>query len=378
MFRFFHTSDLHLGKRFGNFEGDLPSRLREARHQVLAKLVALAEKNEVDTILLAGDVFDSETPSPDVRRQALTEMAAQPQIKWVLLPGNHDSLAAAPLWENLHKEAAENIILATTPQPMELKPHVTLLPAPCPSRRSGHDLTAWMDGCATAAGTLRIGLAHGSIRNFGRNFGENSHDEGIIAPDRARRAQLDYLALGDWHGRLEIDPRTHYSGTPEPDRFKHASPASVQFVTIADAGALPEIKALPTSSFDWRIGEMALLETDDPLAALKHLLPAPQLRRQTLLRLKISGYSHLHEQSRLMSQIESLKPDFAFLEVENKELALLYEATDLDMIDKAGALRAAADELLSELDNPALDQQARDIAAAALTRLYHYAQTVSP
>ncbi len=35
MFRFIHSSDLHLGKRFGNFAGDLPGRLREARHDVI-------------------------------------------------------------------------------------------------------------------------------------------------------------------------------------------------------------------------------------------------------------------------------------------------------------------------------------------------------
>ena len=44
MFRFIHSSDLHLGKRFGNFSGDLPSRLREARHAVIARLAQHARE----------------------------------------------------------------------------------------------------------------------------------------------------------------------------------------------------------------------------------------------------------------------------------------------------------------------------------------------
>lgn len=74
MFRFIHSSDLHLGKRFGNFSGDLPSRLREARHAVIARLAQHAREQGATTILLAGDTFDTETPASDVRRQALAEM----------------------------------------------------------------------------------------------------------------------------------------------------------------------------------------------------------------------------------------------------------------------------------------------------------------
>lgn len=77
MFRFIHSSDLHLGKRFGNFEGDLPSRLREARHAVITRLAAYAREQNAAIVLLAGDTFDTETPAPHVRRQAFAEMARE-------------------------------------------------------------------------------------------------------------------------------------------------------------------------------------------------------------------------------------------------------------------------------------------------------------
>ncbi len=75
-------------QRFGNFAGDLPGRLREGRHAVIARLADHARQNGAGTILLAGDTFDTETPAPDVRRQALAEMAHDASLRWVILPGN--------------------------------------------------------------------------------------------------------------------------------------------------------------------------------------------------------------------------------------------------------------------------------------------------
>ncbi|MGO7733793.1 DNA repair exonuclease, partial [Rhizobium johnstonii] len=77
--------------------------------------------------------------------------------------------------------------------------------------------TEWMTGAATPDGSIRMGLAHGPIQEFA----EDATATNVIAPNRAALAGLDYMALGDWHGSVATDPRTHYSGAPEPERFKH-------------------------------------------------------------------------------------------------------------------------------------------------------------
>lgn len=374
MFRFLHSSDLHLGKRFGNFAGDLPGRLREARHGVIARLAQHAREQGAGTILLAGDSFDTETPAPDVRRQALAEMRHHAPLRWVLLPGNHDSLQAAPLWAALKAEAPDNVILATEPRPLELAPGVVLLPAPCTTRRPGRDLTEWMDAHPTPEGTLRLGLAHGAIRSFS----EDAVAGEVIAPDRARRAGLAYLALGDWHGAVEVDPRTRYSGTPEPDRFKHEAPGTALAVGLASAEALPEVRALPTASFAWRELDLHLLEGDDPIAALAALLPEERARRQTLARLVATGRTGLERQAALQRAVASAAPDFAFLDLDAAGLATACAPDDLDRIDRGGALRAAADALLAESGDLARSAEDREIARAALGRLYSLAQASAP
>src|SRR3546814_14483799 len=100
-------------------------------------------------------------------------------------------------------------------QPIERAEGYWLLPAPLQYKRTQDDPTTWFDHAETPDGAKRIGLAHGPILDFG----SSAPAANLIAPDRARRAGLAYLALGDWHGRREIDALTHYSGTPEPDDF---------------------------------------------------------------------------------------------------------------------------------------------------------------
>jgi len=372
MFSFIHSSDLHLGKRFGNFSGDLPSRLREARHAAINRLAQHARENGVATILLAGDLFDTETPAPDVRRQAIAEMAHHAPIRWVILPGNHDSLQATHLWTTLRAEVPDNVILAVEPRPIDLGPNAVLLPAPCTTRRPGRDLTEWMDQEATPDGALRIGLAHGAIQSFSEDAGASD----VIAPDRALRAGLDYLALGDWHGPLTVDPRTRYSGTPEPDRFKHDRPGEASLVRIAGASTLPDVTSLTTASFTWRTLTLHLLDHDDPGPVLEALLPEARQRRQTLARLVATGRSRLPAHASLVGAIESATPDFAFLELDDTDLMTEFDVEDLDRIDHAGALREAANTLLAEAGDESRTATEREIARAALGRLYSYSETV--
>ncbi|MBG19194.1 MAG: DNA repair exonuclease [Rhizobiales bacterium] len=372
-FRFLHSSDLHLGKRFGQFSGDLPAKLREARHAAIGKLAEHARAHGAATILLAGDTFDTETPAPDVRRQALAEMNHHAEIRWVILPGNHDSLQAAQLWATLRTEAPENVTLAVEAAPIELASGVTLLPAPCTFRRPGKDLSEWFDSAPTPEGAIRLGLAHGGILNFSEEDGGLD----VIAPDRASRAGLAYLALGDWHGGMEIDARTRYSGTPEPDRFKHDREGEALLVSVDGPSTMPEVSALRTGTFSWRTLALDLLDGDDAIARLDSLLPEPRERRQSLVNIVASGRARLEGRSALAARIGEVRPDFAWLDLDDDALETECDAGDLDAIDRAGALREAADALLAESEDEQRSQADRDIARAALARLYAQAQVIA-
>jgi DNA repair exonuclease SbcCD nuclease subunit len=372
MFRFLHSSDLHIGKRFGNFSEDLRGRLREARHGVIARLAEQARRHGAGTVLLAGDTFDTETPTPQMLHQAMEEMGQSRDLTWVVLPGNHDSLLADELWQRARAIAAPNVVLALEAKPIDLAENVVLLPAPCTARRPGRDLSEWMTGAATPEGAIRIGLAHGPVRDFSE---EGAKGE-VIAPTRARLAGLDYLALGDWHGPMSLDPRTYYSGSPEPDRFKHDKPGEALLVGIAGPGAVPETVAVPTGIFAWQTKPLELLGDEDGVASFEAALPEAGARRQTLLRLALSGHVRIAARTALEARAAAVAPQFAFFELEDNELLTDCEAADLERIDHAGALRMAADALLAESQDAARSVGERDIAQAALMRLFAYCEAI--
>jgi DNA repair exonuclease SbcCD nuclease subunit len=374
MFRFLHSSDLHIGKRFGNLPEDLRGRLREARHGVIGRLAEQARANGATTILLAGDTFDTETPTPAMLKQALAEMGHHAPLHWIMLPGNHDSLLADQLWEAARSVVPDNVTLALRAEPLALAPGVVVLPAPCTARRPGRDLTEWMTGAATADGAIRLGLAHGAIQDFS----EDAAASDVIAPDRASRAGLDYLALGDWHGQVTVNERTRYSGTPEPDRFKHDKPGQALLVSIVGPGSLPEIAPVDTAAFAWRTVPLHLLGDEDSGTALTALLPPAPLRRQTLLRIAASGRTRLGGRTALAAASEAASHDFAHFELDETELATDCESDDLDLIDRAGALREAAQALLAESDDASRSTADRDIARAALVRLFTYSEAIEP
>src|SRR5215207_6484969 len=97
--RLLHTSDWHVGKA-------IRGRSRAQEHQaVLAEVAGIADREAVDLVIVAGDVFDTSTPTAESERivyRALLDLAAggRPVI---VVAGNHDSAprlqAVAPLSE---------------------------------------------------------------------------------------------------------------------------------------------------------------------------------------------------------------------------------------------------------------------------------------
>ncbi|MAQ82649.1 MAG: exonuclease SbcD [Maritimibacter sp.] len=373
--RFIHSSDLHLGRRFANIP-ELPDtntrgRLMEARHGAIGRLAAAARDSGASHILLAGDTFDTATPSTQVIRRALAAMGDDPDLQWWLLPGNHDNLRdAEPLWQEIARAAPANVHALTQAAPVQLAPDVTLLPAPVTFRNPGTDLSAALVDMPSPEGSVRLGLAHGGVTDF--------TDSGAhIPPDRDRSAGLGYLALGDWHGRMAVGDRTHYSGTPEQDRFKHGRRGVCLSVSlpVSQSGtpelAEAEIAEVETGAFLWSEAELPLHSGQDAAAALADLLPDSG-RSDMLLRVRASGWAGLPEQAALKSAAADAAPDFAVFELVTTALGTTYETADLDEIDRGGALRLAADRLRADAESDTLSQDDRDIAAAALSRLYAY------
>lgn len=366
--RFIHTADIHLAKPFGRFDEDTRAALRAARLNALRKTGEEARIRDAEFILIAGDTFDAEAPPSKVVRRALDVMGEFSDLLWVLMPGNHDSLAAVDLWERIEREKPDNVVLALTPEIIEIKDHVAVLPAPPTVRNPGVDLTEWLTGAETGQ-RFRIGLAHGGILDFGSEEGTAA----VIPPDRAERSKLDYLALGDWHGQMSITPRTWYSGSPEADGFKGHPSAGALLVEIAGPGDLPVVTPVPIGQYAWQILKLDFFAGTDPVEQVANVLTTSG-RDKTLVRIEASGRLGLLEHSKLRNECDRIADDFHFFEVSLGELGIEQVVDDLDLIAEGGALRAAADSLFAATDLQGRTQEDVQIAQIALTHLFHISQ----
>ena len=83
-----HTSDWHLGKRLDDF-----SRMEE-QQAVLQEICEVAEREQADAVLVAGDLFDTFNPpteAVDLFYKTLKRLAADGKRPVIAIAGNHDS-----------------------------------------------------------------------------------------------------------------------------------------------------------------------------------------------------------------------------------------------------------------------------------------------
>lgn len=360
--RFIHTSDWQLGKPFGRVPVEARAALQDARLDAIDTLAARARAVGASHILVAGDVFDNSEPGDRVYRQALTRMKSAADVRWLLLPGNHDPARAGGLWTRLAGEVPETVKLCLEPRPIDLGSNCWLLPGPLQFKRAFDDPTAWFDRAETPAGALRIGLAHGAIREFGSREPASN----LISPDRARRAGLAYLALGDWHSRQEIDPRTHYSGTPEADDFGR-SPTGLALDVALRGNDLPTVADIPIGRYHWTAESWTLTAAGGLDTRLAELAPGIE-RRHLVARLTLAGLLSLSERVAIRDRLEAeLAHEIRWLDLRLDDLYARPTEHDLADIDANGVLRAAAEHLQRLAAGGGIEGRR---ASAALERLY--------
>jgi DNA repair exonuclease SbcCD nuclease subunit len=364
--RFVHTADWQIGKPFRAF-GERESLLHKARLDAIDRLGQLAVQENARHVVVAGDLYDTDAPSTRTLREPIERMRRFQSVQWHIIPGNHDPHRPSGVWDRVARDdLPATVRLHLTAAPFALSPEAVLLPAPLTRRSETRDLTEWMDGAVTPEGALRIGLAHGSVQGFGSGEGEAGNP---IAPDRAKRAGLDYLALGDWHRTLSITPSTWYAGTPEPDRFGSQERGQALLVEIERPGATPKVTPAPTGTFQWLTGDEHLAGDDD-ITALQARVNALADPGQVILRLRLDGALGIAARTRLDDTLERMAAGLAHLDAATGAIAVRPSAGDIEAIDFDGVLREAAERLKAQAADAALSAEARRRAGDALVELY--------
>lgn len=360
--RILHTADWQLGKQYKSLGGDPDSRsdLRSERLNAVRRLGALAVQHAVDAVLVAGDVFDMNEVSDRLLRQTLNTLA-EFQVPWVLLPGNHDPALAESVWTRIARLGhPANVNLATTRAPILLAGEsIAVLPAPLLRRHESADPTGGFASSLTPDGVIRIGLAHGSVKN---RLPVEAEVHNLISDTCAADSRLDYLALGDWHSPYEVTVNTWYSGTPEPDGFKQQNSGQALLVEIDAAGAVPRIQQLQTGGYRWRKLTMDFRAVNGELAALGE--PYSNL----VIGIRVQGSISLSERSLLDVLIKDWEARVKLLRVNMDDLAAEPTAADFDALGHQGFTGNVVERLRAVQRD--LQHPDHAFANGALQRLY--------
>jgi exonuclease SbcD len=313
-FRFLHAADLHLDSPFRGMVS-LPSSIREyvieSTFLALQNMVEAAVSEEVDFIVLSGDIFDLSDRSlrAQIRFQEAMELLARASVQVFIIHGNHDPMDgrhAVLTWpETVH---------FFTSQEVEMKPAFN---------RKG-DVVAHIYGISypTAAVTenlakryqvqarqmYNIALLHCNVD------GDPAHEH--YAPCTKQdliTAGMQYWALGHVHTRqvLNTEPHIVYPGNIQGRSVRELGPRGCYVVDVSTEGK-SELTFHRTDALCWFHQTLSIdqITTEQALTDLitSHMEEA-RLKaegRPAIVRLSIEGRSTLHKMLQRDTEVQEL------------------------------------------------------------------------
>ena len=257
--QFIHGADLHLDSPFIGLK-TVPDFLWEKIYQstftALTNLVNHAIEKQVDFVLLAGDIYDSDDRSVKAQAFLKTEMERlnQAEIPVFICHGNHDYIENS----GLHLKMPENVELFS--ETVETKwlttkngERIAVSSFSYNSRwMTKRMITEYPKKHETA--DFHIGMLHGFSEGL-----ETSH--GHYAPftiNELKSKGYDYWALGHIHTRqvLEIQPPILYAGNTQGRSSKETGIKGCELVTLTLGDS--SIETLETQDIQWETLEISL------------------------------------------------------------------------------------------------------------------------
>ena len=391
MARFIHTADWQIGKPYLQIKDDEKRfKVKRERIDVIGRIRDAAQKNGSRFVLIAGDLFDSPTPSISAVTEVL-ELIGEMKIPVLVIPGNHDHGALGTVWhtnafQKYQKEMAPNLQLLLDSKPIEIE-HAVIFPCPLLRNKDNTDPTLWLrdiDWINISFTKPRIVLAHGGVHEFGaRDYAFDDEAQAgannLINLNSLPTDEIDYIALGDWHNLKQISNKAWYPGTPEPDRFDQGESNQRGQVLQVDAyrGNKPEVKTIPTGRIKWHNISFRF-NSDDDLARLERIIEELTSGRvsRDLLRIEVSGDLSLSAHSRYKSLKENLETKLLRVRIKG-ECHQAPKASELEELT-----RNIEDPLISQVANQLQERLEREedkgsekasIMRVALCELYRFA-----
>lgn len=245
--RFAHLSDLHIGKRVNGFS------MIEDQKYILNQVVEIIKREEVEAVILAGDIYDKTIPSAEAV-QILDDFLIQLSnlnLPIFVISGNHDSAERLSFGARVLRKSQIYIselyngeITPITLEDEYGKIHVYLMPflKPALVRQAlgREEIVTYQDAVEMAIHQIplkeedrNILVAHQFVIGASKSDSEEVSVGGLDQISHTLFESFDYTALGHIHGPQHIGKETiRYCGTPL--KYSFSEEAHTKSVTIID------------------------------------------------------------------------------------------------------------------------------------------------
>ncbi len=298
MFKFIHTADIHLDSPLKGLEAheDAPvEEIRGATRRAFDNLIDLAIEEEVDFVLIAGDLYDGDWKDYNTGVFFASRMGrlAKAGIKVFIVSGNHDAASqitkAMPLPDNV------TLFSPKKPQSVKLDDLGVVIHGQSYSSRAVTDNLA-SQYPQHDSDYFNIGLLHTSL-----NGREGHEDYAPCTLDDLKSKGYDYWSLGHVHKREVVseDPWIIFPGNLQGRHIKETGSKGATLVTVED-GRITEVVARELDELRWAICQVDLSECETKDTVYEQVRSAME-KEQSLadgktlaLRLQLEGSCSLH------------------------------------------------------------------------------------
>jgi len=308
--RFIHTADIHLDSPLKGLEvhEDAPvEEIRIAARRAFDRLIDLAVEEEVDFVLIAGDLYDGDWKDYNTGHFFVDRLGrlAKAGIKVFLVTGNHD--AASQITRTMPLPDNTTLFPSAGPQSVHLDAlGVVIHGQSYPSRAVAENLAARYP--QRQAGSFNIGLLHTSLT------GREGHEK--YAPCSA--AELiskgyDYWALGHVHKREVVaeDPWIVFPGNIQGRHIRETGPKGATLVVVED-GRVVDVAERELDVVRWTVCNVDLsgcATRDEVYGQVRHAVENAKHAaggKALALRLQLEGpcpmHAELHARSDLWTE----------------------------------------------------------------------------
>ena len=330
--RFVATADWQLGMTAHFLPPDARIRFQQARFDAVRAIGRVATERDADFVLVCGDVFESNHLDRRVLARAFEALREFTVPVW-LLPGNHDPLDAASIFdsERFRDLCPEHVHVLRTPGIHQVLPGVEVVAAPWSSKRPLSDLVA--DACGglqRCDDVIRVVAGHGAADSLNPDRDDPATISTAALSQAIERGCVHVAVLGDRHSTTSVAPAIWYPGAPEVTDRREQDPGNVLVVDV-EARADVRVETIHTGQWQF-VSESRHLSSADDVDLLRRWLGARAAKAQTAVWLNLQGTLSLSESAELEAVLDEARELFAHVELWSRRTDLHVAPDDHDLM----------------------------------------------